>query len=87
MADADKATVTTTDAAPKTGQAKVETEIKTDAVEVVQAAETKTAAIRAAVDKWVATELSNSPLSRATPAFNHVRSKLGALVQLIEKEV
>lgn len=86
MADADKAKVTTTEAAPM-GQDKVETEIKTDVTEIVQAVDAKEVAIRAAVDKWVATELSNSPLSRATPAFNHVRSKLGALVQLIKKEV
>jgi hypothetical protein len=38
------------------------------------------------VRSWFATHLCNSPLSRATEAFNHVQAVLPALIEALEKK-
>lgn len=39
------------------------------------------------LDDWVASTFRNSPISRDTPAYNHLRSKLPDLKSAILKEL
>lgn len=54
---------------------------------IVAEVENKSAKAARIVEEWVADHLRNSPLSRATGAWNYVQSKLGELRDKIEKEL